>query len=305
MNKLHPLVPLMQREWLQYRNGWFLMAVLPLGLALLLLSFGQIHIDGMTTKLGDDSMPAIVAMASIAVTLAVVFVIFWAASLIIVSGLARRDSSDRSIEFWLSLPTSHTQSLAAPLLVHLLLAPAAGLLIGLVGGYAVSLVLVSRVAGVGAWLALPWGDIVAASLALALRLLVGLPLALLWLSPLIMLVVLLTAWFRRWGWVILAVGMGLGSWLLKMVFGAPLLSQVINGWLRHGAQAMVHAGGFKVGNSSQGLEALRQLPTWALSDFGLALRDLASPLLLVGLLLAAACFALLVQWRQRGAGAAG
>ena len=299
------LLPLMRREWLQHRFGWLLLAVLPLLLALVLTSIGQVDLGEDAVAHMGDALPAIVAMGSIAGMTALLCVVYAISSLIIVSGLARRDHGDRSVEFWLSLPTSHTQSLAAPLLVHLLLVPAAGLLVGLLGGYAVSLVLVSRVGGAGAWLALPWGDIVAASLALALRLLVGLPLALLWLSPLILLVVLLTAWFRRWGWVILAVGLGLGSWLLKMVFGSPLLSQVINGWLRHGAQAMVHAGSFQVGNSAQGLDALRQMPTWAFRDFGLAVRDLASPLLLVGLLLAAACFALLVQWRQRGAGAGG
>jgi len=46
------------------------------------------------------------------------------------------------------------------------------------------------------------------------------------------------------------------------------------------------------------------VPTWAFEDIGRALRDLASPLFVGGLLAAAACFALLVLWRQRGAGVA-
>jgi ABC-2 type transport system permease protein len=50
---------------------------------------------------------------------------------------------------------------------------------------------------------------------------------------------------------------------------------------------------------------LRALAGWAIHDLGIAVRDLASPLLAGGLLFAAGCFALLVIWRQRGAGAAG
>jgi ABC-2 type transport system permease protein len=146
-----------------------------------------------------------------------------------------------------------------------------------------------------------------ATLAFMARLLAGLPLALLWLSPLILLVVLTTAWFKRWAWVIIGVGLGLGSLLLKQVFGQPLLMQTITGLLHHAAHAMISGGdsGFKVTDAGTAFEALRGVPGWVLADFGTAVRDLASPLLLGGLVFAAACFALLVQWRQRGAGAAG
>jgi ABC-2 type transport system permease protein len=44
-------------------------------------------------------------------------------SLFIALGSPRRDHGDRSIEFWLSLPSGHGESLAAPMLVHLLLVP--------------------------------------------------------------------------------------------------------------------------------------------------------------------------------------
>ena len=56
---------------------------------------------------------------------------------------------------------------------------------------------------------------------------------------------------------------------------------------------------------NEGSEGLRKLPAWALHDFGLALRELPSPLLAGGLLFAAGCFVLLIIWRQRGAGASG
>jgi hypothetical protein len=306
---------LMQREWLQHRFGWMLMMLIPLGLALLLVGFG--HIQGLSDGWhGEDivindvqtpvrDLPMMLAMIAISASMGVMFLVAWIGSLIIVSGLARRDHADRSIEFWLSLPTSHRDSLAAPLLVHLLLVPAAALFIGLVGGGLLSLVLVGRVAGVGAWFALPWWQIVPGTLALLARLLAGLPLATLWLAPLILLVVLMTAWFRRWGWVILGVGLGLGSQLLKRLFGQPLLSQLTTDLLSNAATSMVHAvsGAPSFGPEKDTGAVLGSLPAWALHDLGLALRDLASPLLAGGLLFAAGCFALLMLWRQRGAGA--
>lgn len=301
------LLPLMQREWLQHRNGWVLMAAVPLALALLLLSFGHIQIDAEDMEQAGEAMPALLALGAIAASTAVVFLVAAFSSLVMISGLARRDHADRSIEFWLSVPVSHSESLAAPMLVHLILVPAAAILIGLLGGYAVSLVLVGRLLGLGAWLALPWGHIVLASLSVALRLLAGLPLALLWLSPMILLVVLLTAWFRRWGWVILTVGLGLGGYLLKLLFGQPFINQITTALLKHAGRALLafDGTGVKVQSAAQALDVTRLIPGWALEDLLRALLDLPSPLLLGGLLFAAGCFALLVQWRQRGAGGAG
>jgi hypothetical protein len=160
--------------------------------------------------------------------------------------------------------------------------------------------------GLGAWFALPWGAILAGTLAAAARLLAGLPLAVLWLSPLILAVVLATAWFRRWAWVVLGVGVGLISLALQRTVGDPVLIPIIKSLLAHAAAAMVSAdeASFTMAGSGQAFEALHQLPAWALSDFGMALGDLASPLFVGGLLFAGACFALLVQWRQRGASAA-
>ena len=301
------LIPLMQHEWLQHRNGWLLMAGVPLGLSLLLLSFGQIQLDAGEMNAAGAALPSLVAAASIAGSAAVIFLIATFSSLVIVSNLARRDHADRSVEFWLSVPVSHSESFAAPLIVHLLLVPAAALVVGMLGGYAVSFIVVSRVIGSGAWFGLPWGVIVTASFSLMLRLLAGLPLAMLWLSPLILLVVLLTAWFRRWGWVILTVGLGLGSYLLKMVFGQPWLNRISVDLVKAAGRALINGdqGGMVVSSSAQGVDALRMLPSWALDDFGAALHALATPLFPGALLFAAGCFFLLVQWRQRGAGAAG
>ncbi len=304
---MHRLQSLMQREWLQHRYGWLMMAAIPLALALLLLGFGQVQVEAGEMAAAGDALPALVAGAAIAGSMAVIFLVAAFSSLVIVSNLARRDHADRSVEFWLSVPVSHSESFAVPLMVHLLLVPAAALLIGLLGGYAVSFLLVSRVVGTAAWFSLPWSVVVPASLALMLRVLAGLPLAMLWLSPMILLVVLLTAWFRRWGWVILVVGLGLGSAILKFVFGQPWLNRLSSDLIRAAGRSLIHGdqGGFVVDGASQGVEALRLLPSWALADFGAALQAMATPLLPAAVLFAAGCFYLLVQWRQRGAGGAG
>lgn len=302
MNKL---LPLLQREWLQYRFGWALMLAVPLGIALLLLGFGDIQVDADDAARVGDKMAPLLAVASMAGSAAVLFLIACFTSIIIVAGMARRDHGDRSVEFWLSLPATHSANIAAPLIVHLLLVPAVALLAGLAGGVLVSMVLVARVVGVEAWFTLPWLDLVPTVLALAARLLAGLPLAVLWMSPLILLVVLLSAWFRSWSWVILGVGIGLGSQLLNRVFGQPMLSDLTLGLLRQARGALVHAGqGLEMGKEA-GTEALHQVPAWAFNDFVLALKELPSPLLLGGLLFAAGCFYLLVMWRERGAGTAG
>jgi ABC-2 type transport system permease protein len=202
------------------------------------------------------------------------------------------------------MPVSHSASLGTPMLVHLVLVPAAALLAGLLGGYVMSFMLVGRMFDTSAWLGLPWATIVPATFSMALRLLAGLPLALLWLSPMILLVVLLTAWFRKWGWVILTVGLGLGSWLMKWLFGHPFFNDVTRDLLIHAARALVNnTGGKLISNNSQAADTLALVPSWALSDFGHALTELATPLFPAALLVAAACFYLLVQWRQRGASA--
>ena len=62
MNKL---LPLLRREWLQYRFGWALMLGMPLAIALLLLSFGQIQI-GQEAASAGDKLPSLLAVAAIA-----------------------------------------------------------------------------------------------------------------------------------------------------------------------------------------------------------------------------------------------
>ena len=155
---MNPILPLMQREWLQHRFAWALLALLPPGLALLVASFASVNVDGESlAEVGEARLAPVIALGSMAASTMLLFVILWVSSLIIISGLARRDHGDRSNEFWMSLPVGHGTSLAVPLAVHLLMVPAAALAVGLLSGWLLSLVLVGRYVGLGEWFALPWG----------------------------------------------------------------------------------------------------------------------------------------------------
>lgn len=300
------LFPLMQREWLQHRFGWSLMLLIPLALGAALTGFGSIKIGPEKLERLGPVLPQMVASVTIVTTLSTLLLVGWVASIIIATGLPRRDHGDRSVEFWLSLPSSHSESLAAPLLVHLLLVPAVAALAGLAGGWLLSLLAVGRVSGVGAWFSLPLGSLLAGTGAMALRFVAGLPLATLWLLPLVLLVMLMTALFRRWGWVILGVGIGLGSQLMERLFGQPMLSDLLkNLFIGAGRSMMASPSGFNVGPDKNIPETLNQLPGLLLRDFGHALQNLGSPLLLGGLVFSAGCFALLVLWRQRVGAQAG
>ena len=302
------LLPLMRREWLQHRFAWALLVLVPLALAVLPLTFGSIEMDG---PLKQARTPAEVALMvgtmTLVITMAVLFLLLWVSSLFVAIGTPRRDHGDRSIEFWMSLPTSHAESLAAPLLVHLLIVPAAALVAGLASGALVSLLTVGRLAGVGEWFALPWGSMLLAMLAFVARVIAGLPLATLWLLPLLLAAMLANAFFKRWGLPVLAVGLSLGSTVLSQVFGQHWLSQALGDLVRHAGLSLVGASGsgVNIGPENPPSEALSSLPGWALRDLGAALQAAASPLFLGALLVSALLFYGLVLWRQRGAGAHG
>ena len=297
------MIPLMQREWLQHRFAWAMLVLVPLALAVLPLSFGQLKLEADMTSRSSPEIAIILGMMSIVATTAVIFLVVWLTSLFITSTLARRDHGDRSIEFWLSLPTGHTESLAAPLLVHLVLVPAAALLLGLAGGCAISLLVVTRFVGIGEWFGLPWGSMLTGMFAMVARVMAGLPLATLWLSPLILLAVLCNALFKRWGLPVLAVGLGVGSSVLEYVFGQPLLGEVLARLGRSGGQALAGASGqgLVFDDKTDPVLAFQGLPAWAANDLLAALRDAASPAFAGALGVSALLFAWLVLWRQRSA----
>ena len=295
---------LLHREWMQHQRGWVILVALPLVLVILAATFGhvQVNLGDDVAARGHSPEPAALAALSIAGLGAGTLLLAWGSTLLQVPGLARRDVQDRSIEFWLSMPTSHVQSLGATLLAHLLLVPWAALAIGLVGGLVVSALVVAQVHGLAAWFALPWGSIVIGAVALWLRLGLGVLLTTLWLSPLIVGVMAASAWLKRWGLPVFIGGLALGNLVLEQLYGVRALSAALRGMFTSARRAFIGAGsgGSLHINSSAELDAmLPQAAHWLLGDAGRALQAAASPAFMAALAVGAAAFALLVLRRQR------
>jgi ABC-2 type transport system permease protein len=296
---------LMLREWLQHRLGWTLLAGIPLALMLLVAAFGELAIeaDGETGA-AEGRLAEVVTLIATLAGGGLLLIVMTLTSLLLMSNLARRDHGDRANEFWHSLPIPHLQALTAPLLVHLLLVPLAALALGLLGGWLISAVVVARMDGLGAWLTQPWGAVLTALGAVALRLAAGLPLALLWLAPLLLLVIVAQAWLRRWGLVAVLAGGGVLATVLEQGFQWPML-RVFVGELLAGAGRSVTFGIQADVNSVEDFDfALAQVPGWAGSDLAAAVQALASPWFAAGLVMAAGLFAALLDWRRRHGAAA-
>ena len=301
------LLPLMQREWLQHRFAWALMALVPLVLALLALGFGTIELDDDMNAMAPQDLALVLTSLTMVISVGVLFLLLGVTALFVAVGSPQRDHGDRSIEFWLSLPSGHAESLIAPMLVHLLLVPAAAVAAGLLAAVPVSMVVVGNVVGLADWFSLPWGTVVAAAASMGLRLVAGLPLAMAWLLPLLLAAMLANALFRRWGLPLLVVAVGLVSVGMDRIFGQPLLVQAIGLLSSHAATSLAGAsaggGGIEVEGAGQAREALLLLPRWAAHDFAIAARDLFQPAFVGACLASALLFAALLWWRQRMAAA--
>lgn len=307
MNPTPRIFPtLLRREWLQHRTGWLVIVAVPPLIGLLVLLAGQvtIDIDNEDRTIVFDQVPALaLAVATGLGSGVLTLLLAWAATLIFAPTVVRRDVQDRSIEFWLSLPTGHAVSVAAPLLAHLLLFPLAALLVGMLAGVPLSLAVVARFVGLADWLALPWGTLAAAWVAVTLRLALGLVLATLWLSPLIMLVEAASAWLKRWGIPAVVLGIAVVANVLEKVFGYPQVWDLGRALFTQAGRAFVagHPGsGVQFGRDADPQALLAAVAAWALADAGRALQALAQPLMLLCLAISAACFGLLVLRRRRG-----
>lgn len=298
---------LLRREWMQHRIGWLVLMGLPSAVMLVAALFGQIHFD-----LGDEAAdrmppPIVFAAGCIAVIAILTMGLAWVASLIQSPGLARRDVQDRSIEFWLSLPASHGESIGATLLMHLLLVPWAALLVGLAGGFVVSIVAVTRMFGIGDWLTLPWGTLAVTTLFLTLRVMIGLLLASLWLSPLVLGTMAASAWLKRWGLPVVVGVVVVGGQLLEKLYDNPIVWNVLQTLGMQASRAFLAAdrspksAGIVIERGDDLVGAMGAAPGWLLNDLGSALAQLATPAFAAAVLAGAAAFGLLVLRRQRGA----
>ena len=304
MNRFNTLL---QREWMQHKFGWLVVMFAPMAIAALVLGIGEFQLDvndaEVHTKLA--TVPAVgLALAAIVGTAALSFLVAWATSLIQSPGLARRDQQDRSIEFWMSLPVGHAPSVAAPMVAHLLLFPLAAFGVGIVGGHVIALLLVAKFAGIGAWFSLPWGTMLAIVLTLAARLVLGLVLATLWLSPLILLTMAASAWLKRWGLPAVIAFFAVVGNLLDKLYGNPIIIDTLARLTENAGRSFINGhkgGGLQFGPGTDPTEMLARFPGQMFHDGMQAIAALADPLLPAALLVSAGCFALLIVRRRRGA----
>lgn len=299
---------LMKREWMQHRIGWLVVMAVPTLLMLVLSLFDgrglQLKIDGDAAVISElYQLP--VALQTVGWSFATGLLTFVLACLAVLAqlpGLARRDVQDRSIEFWRSLPTSHVQSVGATVLMHLLVLPGLALMAGVLGAQLVALVAISSHLGLGAWLTQPWWMLLPAMLVMTARMLLGLLLAVAWLSPLLLLTMAASAWLKRWAVPVVVATLVVGvQWLdhqLPVAVVKPALdrigSEAMNALLATNSLKALHFDG------PEGLAAaLPDLPALLLRDAAQVLGNTASPAFVAALLVGAAGFGLLVLRRMR------
>lgn len=191
---------LMLREWLQNRWTWLIaIAALPV-LTLVSLPFGEVQFNAQEKV---RNLHEAVLLIPLALTPLTCVMIAWLTTLFMASGLARRDWQDRSIEFWLSLPSTHGEHIGAQYLMHAFVFP----LLALVMGVAFGLLLLPIVLlkfGVG-FTGLAWGGALSV---LSVPLLLAVPalfFGALWMAPIVLTVMAASVWLKRLALPILAV----------------------------------------------------------------------------------------------------
>lgn len=288
---------LLLREWMQHHRGWLALMLVPPLILLLVVPFGTVEFG--PGELGP--MPAVgMMLATMFGVPALVLGITAIALLFQTPGLARRDRQDRSIEFWLSLPTSHSASVAAPVLMHFVLVPLLALTVGALLSYAIGLALVWKVFGATQALGLPWGALFAVGVTGLLRGLLGVLLALFWLMPLLLASMAASAWLKRWGMPVLALVLVVGHKLLATLYGITLIGDTLTELGRQAGLGLMHGKPpSPEGGSSAAIAWLADAPRWFAADALDALRELGQPLALFAIAASAACFALLVLRRSR------
>lgn len=287
---------LLLREWIQYRWGWLCIVVIPLVLLLALVPFSQVA--------GVETMaPEPIALISAGLALGLIMAVAFATSVYQLLNLPRRDQQDRSIEFWKSLPGTDTQSVAAPMLAHALLMPLAVLVLASLGSAVVGVAMAYKELGAEGLRQMQWAGLGPAVLWAVARLAVGMSLAMLWLSPMVLAMMAASAWLKRWGPPLLVFVVGA---LLKLY--EPLgLQQVLGRQVQGAAGAFfASASGLPdMPDESKALpievvyDVIYRVPTWAPHDMLQALRATWHPQFIGGVLLAVVCFGLIVLQRRR------
>jgi len=283
---------LLLREWMQHKRGWLLTLILPPAIVLAILPFG--HTDGVPNQALAAGL--IIVLISVVAMLAITSISIG----LQLPGLARRDVQDRSIEFWLSLPSSHSESLAATLLTHVLLVPLAAVVFGFFAGYVMTAGVVLKLAGPTGLAAIPWGAITALALPAVARIMAGVVLALVWLAPLVLLLMAASAWLKRWSVAAVAAALVITCTILPGVYGFVAVRDWLNHQM-HGAWNALLADPQTIASSPEQIDQLDSTVAWhwVISDFTKELQGLISLQMASGLVIAAIGFYLLVLRRQR------
>ncbi len=290
---------LMQREWMQHRIGWMVvMAILP-AITLVAMPF-QGSADLGNAKLPPASLLALMIMGG---TAASVFGLSWFVAMFQLPGLARRDQQDRTIEFWMSLPASHSESVAATLLTHAVLVPIAALAVGAGFGLVVGLATMLKLFGFAALSQVSWASVLLTVSIGVLRLAFGVLLMTLWTAPMFMILMAASAWLKRWGVPAVLGALIIGGNVLDKVYGIRIVGDLLKAQFEGAGKALFNAShtfeGRTMKSPSEVGDFLNNLGPWALRDAGEALQQLASPHLIGGLLVAAGCFYLVILARKR------
>ncbi|KQY90471.1 MULTISPECIES: hypothetical protein [Roseateles] len=280
---------LLQREWMQHKRGWLIAALAPPLLFLAVLPFGTF--TGMPTE-----SPELMSVGVVLATTLVIYGICMLIALFQLPGLARRDTQDRSIEFWLSLPGRPSESVLSTVLAHAWLAPLGGAVVGMLFGVPIAMGVLSNKLGFADALAVNWGEVVLASTPLLLRGLAGTVPLMLWLAPVIFVLMAASSWLKRLGVPVVLIGGGVATAVLNKAYDISWPSEALSGLSDRINHTLVHDGQ----SLANTLQSGDNLVTWALRDLGATLAELASLQFIGWAAVAAAAFALIVMKRARG-----
>lgn len=283
---------LLLREWMQHKRGWLLTLILPPAIVLALMPFGQVN--GLPDEPLVTGLMVVIATAVALLAIAAVSATFQ------LPGLARRDVQDRSIEFWLSLPSSHLESIGATLLAHVLLVPLAAVAFGFGCGYLIAAAVALKSAGWAGLGAIPWGQVTTLALPGVLRIATGVVLALAWLLPLIMLIMASAAWLKRWAVAALSAATLLTCVVLPKAYGIVVVRDWLNLQMAGAWHALLANPQELASNPAEmGRLSGPDAWQWVAGDLGHELQALLSWQFASGIAVTALCLYLLILRRRR------
>jgi hypothetical protein len=283
---------LMLREWMQNRWTWAVVVLLLPVLVLVTLPFGTVDFDTAQPP------PKMIAGIAIALGMLSSAMLAWAAVLFMATNLARRDVQDRSIEFWLSLPSTHTEHLGAQYLMHALVFPVAALFVGLTAGLLIAPMVLFKWMGMEAVMGADWGAVLSWVGAMLLPSLFGLVLAAFWLSPVVLGLMALSAWVKRLALPVIVV---VGTFLGNLPATSVDFQAALNDYVQRVGQLVEDAVALFVSMGPALMQKEMQMAQLHLSDYySKALGNLASTAFAVSIGIALISAMLLMKRRARG-----